>query len=155
MIIAQGKAAEAAALGKTPNPPSTPFSKSVLAPKGLGAKPDSETLSIPTGLHHSAQGCEERATLGNRALTVINREPTPAWPAAEWLGPVRFALALRKVISGNFKQEGVGVKKVNRVCDFVVLKFERNASCLKFFLRRLEVCIRGGSKSKMPGPSIG
>ena len=33
--------------------------------------------SIPKGLHHSAQGCEERATLGIRVLTVLNPERLP------------------------------------------------------------------------------
>src|SRR5438093_468279 len=39
--------------------------------------------SIPKGLHHAAQGCEERATLGATFLRPINPERVAAQPTTD------------------------------------------------------------------------
>ena len=41
-------------------------------------RPATLALPIPTGLHHSAQGCEERATLGVRPPNALNPERVEA-----------------------------------------------------------------------------
>ena len=44
----------------------------------LGATVRKTSGSIPTGLHHVAQGCEERATLGSKVWVSINPERVAA-----------------------------------------------------------------------------
>ena len=83
--IAQGKAAEAAALGKTPTPLSSPFSKPGFAPKGQGAKTELEK-GVVFGF-----GVLPRAAAGARP---------------EWMGPFARTIGAAKkyVVSSTLDQ---------------------------------------------------
>lgn len=52
-------------------------------------------FSIPTGLHPSAPGCEERATLGNRPNDFPNPEGVAAPGDSRWMQPFQGCDGLR------------------------------------------------------------
>jgi hypothetical protein len=57
------------------------------------AKNAASNLRIPTGFHHSAQGCEERATLGsrpNKTSTATRLHRPPAKPMQPVPGCIQF-----------------------------------------------------------------
>ena len=45
---------------------------------------------IPKGLNHSAQGCEERATLGQQTTKFLNSERVAAAPNTTWFDSISF-----------------------------------------------------------------
>src|SRR5204863_6044830 len=61
----------------------------------------------------------------------------------------------RDVPSGDFQEIGIGIKEVERVCNFVVAKFEGDAASLEFSLGRLEIGVGCRAKAHVPGATVG